>query len=109
QALADQSGTVDWPIHRLLYTNIQQDVRTQLGPARFEAMFKAGHKLTVAEAGELALTAPRGVPPTTTRPPEPRSPRTLLNARLAHQSVARPRDQDRPGPIPGPGPTLRLR
>jgi hypothetical protein len=55
QALADASGTVDWPVRRMLYTHVEQEVRKVLGAARFAEAYAAGRARTLSEAADFAL------------------------------------------------------
>jgi tetratricopeptide (TPR) repeat protein len=55
QAVAEQSGSVDWPVRRRLYAVVEQDVRAQLGPAQFGEALAKGRELSMQAAGQLAL------------------------------------------------------
>jgi hypothetical protein len=50
QALADEAGTVDWPVGRTLYSRVEQDVRSALGEHRFSAAWNAGRSLSLTAA-----------------------------------------------------------
>ena len=61
QALSDAAGTVDWPVRRMLYIRIEQDVRNGLGLARFAEAVAAGRGLSMADAAAFALAVERPV------------------------------------------------
>jgi non-specific serine/threonine protein kinase len=61
QAMADAAGTVDWPVRRTLYAQVERQIRERLGEGGFDAAWRAGRKLRPREAAEVALKAAEAI------------------------------------------------
>jgi predicted ATPase len=55
RSLVDESGVVDWPAARQLWTQLEHAVQRRLGTARFAAAFGEGHALSMSAAAQFAL------------------------------------------------------
>jgi predicted ATPase len=55
RSLVDESGAVDWPTGRQLWTQLEHEVKQRLGEAAFAAAFDEGRALSMAAAAQFAI------------------------------------------------------
>jgi predicted ATPase len=55
RSLVDESGVMDWPAGRQLWTQLEHEVQQRLGTARFAAAFEEGRAQSMSAAAQFAL------------------------------------------------------